>query len=74
VLHVGKESHIIRETIGALEEQLSPATFLRLARSAIVEPRSREGAAVRRPGEHVVILHDGKKLAMTRGLCRWRKS
>ncbi len=68
VLHVGKESHIIRETIGALEEQLSPDTFLRLSRSAIVNlDRVKELQSVA-PGEHVVILHDGKKLPMSRGL------
>ncbi len=68
VLHSGKESHIVRETLGSLEEQLPPATFLRISRSLIVQlDRIRELQSVA-PGEHVVLLHDGRKLAMTRGL------
>ena len=68
VLHVGKESHIVRETLGTLEEQLPPASFLRISRSVIVQlDRIRELQSVA-PGEHVVILQDGRKLPMTRGL------
>lgn len=68
ILHVGKESHILRETIGALEGRLAPELFLRLSRSAIVNlDRVKELQALG-AGEHVVILHDGRKLAMTRGL------
>ncbi len=68
VLHSGKESHIVRETLGALEEQLPPAAFLRISRSVIVQlDRIRELQSLA-PGEHVAILHDGRKLPMTRGL------
>jgi two-component system response regulator AlgR len=35
-LHVGKRSWLINHTIGKLEEQLDPAKFVRLHRSAIV--------------------------------------
>jgi two-component system, LytTR family, response regulator len=68
VLHTGKESHIVRETLGALEEQLPPASFLRISRSVIVQlDRIRELQSLA-PGEHVAILQDGRKLPMTRGL------
>ena len=68
VLHTGKESHIVRETLGTLEEQLSPDSFLRISRSVIVQfDRIRELQTLA-PGEHVVILTDGRKLPMTRGL------
>jgi two-component system LytT family response regulator len=68
VLHCGKDSHIVRETLGTLEEQLPPAAFLRISRSVIVQlDRIRELQSVS-PGEHVVLLQDGRKLSMTRGL------
>src|SRR5947207_1620628 len=35
-LHVGAESHLHRETMSALSEQLLPAKFLRISRSTIV--------------------------------------
>ena len=68
VLHVGKESHIIRETIGTLDGQLAPEMFLRISRSAIVNLDRVKELQSLGAGEHVVILHDGRKLAMTRGL------
>jgi two-component system LytT family response regulator len=67
VLHTGKESHIVRETLGSLEEQLPSKSFLRISRSVIVQlDRIRELQSLA-PGEHVAILTDGRKLAMTRG-------
>ncbi|MFM8358988.1 MAG: LytR/AlgR family response regulator transcription factor, partial [Verrucomicrobiota bacterium] len=67
VLHCGKENHVIRETMATLESQL-PAGFLRISRSVIVNlDRVRELQAMA-AGEHVVILRDGRSLAMTRGL------
>src|SRR5690606_11213964 len=36
VLHVGKETHIVRETMSALETQLAGGPFLRVSRSAIL--------------------------------------
>lgn len=67
VVHVGRTTHIVRETMSALEEQL-PAGFLRISRSAIVNlDRVRELQAMA-AGEHVVVLTDGRTLPMTRGL------
>jgi len=68
VLHAGTQNHIIRETLGALEEELPPDVFLRLSRSVIVNlTRVREIQAVA-PGEHVAILHTGQRLSITRSL------
>lgn len=65
---VGKESHILRETLNALEEQLNPDRFLRISRGAIVNlDRVRELQPLFK-GEHVVVLQGGRKLTMTRGL------
>src|SRR6185369_1111793 len=36
ILHSGKEQHIIRETISAMDARLAPAGFMRISRSVIV--------------------------------------
>lgn len=67
-VYVGKESHILRDTLSALETQLDPERFLRISRSAIVNlDRIRELQPMFK-GEHVVVLHNGRRLPMTRGL------
>jgi len=52
-LHVGKETHVFRETMNALETKLDPALFLRIHRSTIVNlNRRREvhrGSTARSP-------------------------
>jgi len=35
-LHIGKESHLLRETMSSLETRLDPRLFARIHRSAIV--------------------------------------
>ncbi len=66
-LHAGGRSCLIRETMGALEARLDPATFLRVHRSAIVNlDRVRE----LRPcagGDYRVALADGTELRLSRG-------
>lgn len=67
VVHVGKESHVLRDTLSGLEEQL-PGQFLRISRSVIVNLERVKELQSMTAGEHVVLLHDGKALSMTRGL------
>ena len=68
VLHAGKENHIVRETLGALEGRLDPRQFVRVSRSTLVNvERIKELQPLFR-GEHVVLLQDGKRLPMTRGV------
>jgi len=68
VLHAGTQNHIIRETLGALENELPHVAFLRLSRSAIVNlNRVKEIQAVA-PGERAAILVTGQRLAITRSL------
>lgn len=68
ILHTGKETHILRETMNALEAQLPSEAFLRVSRSAIVHLcRVKELQAVA-PGEHVAVLASGQRVAMTRSL------
>ena len=66
-LHVGPRTHLIRETMQQLERKLDPHRFIRIHRSAIVNV---ERVKVIQPyfrGGHVVVLHDGTKLIMSRG-------
>lgn len=65
---VGKESHILRETLNMLESQLDPEKFFRISRSAIVNLDRVKELQPMFKGEHVIVLHNGKRLAMTRGL------
>jgi two-component system LytT family response regulator len=68
VLHVGKDTHVLRETLGALEEKLDPKQFVRVSRSALVNMDQIKEFQPLFKGEHVVILRNGKQLPMTRGL------
>ncbi len=66
-IHVGKEAHLLRETMNALETRLDPARFLRIHRSTIVNiERIRELQPLFH-GDYVVILQDGTQLTLTRG-------
>ncbi len=67
-VNVGKESHILRETLNVLESQLDPEKFFRISRSAIVNLDRVKELQPMFKGEHVIVLHNGKRLAMTRGL------
>lgn len=67
ILHVAKANHMIRETMSALEEKL-PVHFLRLNRSAIVNLRRVKELYSSPSGDHAAILHDGQRLAITRGI------
>src|SRR5882724_1703178 len=69
-VNVGKESHILRETLNALETQLDPESFLRVSRSAIVNLDRVKELQPMFKGEHIIVLQNGKRLAMTRGLLR----
>jgi two-component system LytT family response regulator len=67
-VNIGKDCHILRETLSALESQLNPEHFLRVSRSAIVNLDQIKELQPMFKGEHVIILHNGKSIAMTRGL------
>jgi two-component system LytT family response regulator len=67
-VHVGSSSHILRETLCALETQLDPGHFLRISRSAIVNLDRVKELLPHFKGEHVVVLQNGNHLPMTRPL------
>ena len=61
----GKESHILRGTLSALEAQLDPKKFLRISRSAIVNLDHVKELLPMPKGEQAIVLHNGKHFAMT---------
>lgn len=68
LLHVGQETHLLRETMRSLEERLAPNQFQRISRSAIVNlDRIKEFQPMAK-GEYVITLTNGKQLSMTRGI------
>jgi two-component system LytT family response regulator len=68
LLHVGDKTHVIRETMTALEEKLDPRQFQRISRSAFVNLDRIQELQPMLKGEYVVILKTGKQLGMTRGI------
>jgi two-component system LytT family response regulator len=68
-LHVGKEDHLLRETLTSLEKKLDPKRFVRIHRSAIVNLACLRELQPAFHGDYVVILQDGTELALSRG-CR----
>ena len=60
-LHVGKRSWLINHTIGRLEEELDPAKFVRLHRSAIVRRDFVTGLRRDEGGRWWVRLADGEE-------------
>ena len=66
VLHAGKDRHIVRDTMAAMETRLGPAGFMRISRSAIVNlNRIGQLEPLVAPGEFCVILKSGARLNMT---------
>lgn len=68
LLHVRRETHLVRETMRALEEKLSPTCFQRISRSAIVNVSRIKELQPMGKGEYVVLLDNGTRLTMSRGI------
>jgi two-component system LytT family response regulator len=68
ILHIGKRTHILRETMNALESQLPGDIFCRVSRSAILNLRRVGELQLVAPGEHVAILNDGQRVGISRSL------
>jgi two-component system LytT family response regulator len=65
-LHVGAESHLLRETMGALEARLDPKQFLRISRSTIVNLERVKELQPMFHGDYTVILRNGTRLGLSR--------
>lgn len=61
-LHVGREKHLLRATMTALEEGLDPANFLRIHRSTIVRLDRIRHLRTGAHGEYLVVLEGGRQL------------
>jgi two-component system LytT family response regulator len=66
LLHVGKESHLIREPIGELETQLLDGGFLRIHRSTLVNVERIRELRQLLHGDYRVWLRDGTQLTLSR--------
>jgi len=66
-LHVGKQNHLLRETMKTLEGRLDPEKFARIHRSIIVNLDRIRRLESSFHGEYVVILADGVRLGSSRG-------
>jgi len=65
-LHVGKQSHLLREKLSVLETRLAPEKFVRISRSTIINvERLKELQSLFR-GAYAVILKDGTRLTLSR--------
>lgn len=65
VLHSGKEQHILRETISAMEARLAPAGFMRISRSVIVNLGCIREIQPVGSGRYSLLLKNGTRLDMT---------
>lgn len=60
------KTHLLRETMNHLEQQLDPAIFLRIHRSAIVHKDAVRELRTQTHGDGLVILHNGITLKISR--------
>ena len=65
-VHHRRGSHLVRETIGALESELNPTSFLRIHRSVIVHLGGIKELQPTPHGEYRVLMEDGTHLVLTR--------
>ena len=66
-VHTGKEAHLLRETMNAIEARLDQKMFLRIHRSRIVNMERVKELHPLFNGDYAVILRDGTKLMLSRG-------
>jgi two-component system LytT family response regulator len=65
-LHVGAETHLLRETMNAIEGRLAPDAFYRIHRSRIVNIDRVKELQPWFNGDYLVILRNGTKLTLSR--------
>lgn len=66
-LHVGNESHLVRETMNNIEKQLHPEKFVRIHRSTIINIERLKELQPWFNGEYKVILTTNTQVMMSRG-------
>lgn len=65
-LHVGSETHLIREKLSLIETRLDPKNFMRIHRSTIVNLDRIKSLHPLFNGDHIIILKNGRELNLSR--------
>ena len=65
-LHVGKETHLLRETLGRLEQRLPGEKFLRIHRGAMINVDRIKEIQPWFHGDYVVVLTTGARITSGR--------
>jgi len=68
VLCTQNGNYVLRETLHNLEIALPPTEFLRISRAIIINLERIKSIRSEMPGEHFIILQNGREFPMTRGL------
>ena len=66
-LHVGKETHLVRETMNEIEKKLETERFVRVHRSTIVNLDYVKEMKPLPSGEYDISMRDGTPLRLSRG-------
>jgi len=66
-LHVGKETHLVRETMNSFEKKLESRQFVRVHRSTIVNLDYVKEMKPLPSGEYDIMMRDGTPLRLSRG-------
>jgi two-component system, LytTR family, response regulator len=66
-LHVGKETHLVRETMNDIEKKLESDRFVRVHRSTIVNLDYVKEMQPLPSGEYDIAMRDGTQLRLSRG-------
>lgn len=66
-LHVGNTSHLLRETMNAIEGRLDPEKFFRIHRCRIVNMERIQELQPWLNGEYSILLRTGARLTLSRG-------
>lgn len=65
-LHVGKKSHLLRDSMSGMETKLNPRQFVRIHRSSIVNIEAIKELRPYFHGDYIVYLKDGTELRLSR--------
>lgn len=65
-LYAGRERFLLRQTMQGLGQKLDPAQFVRIHRTTIVNVHRVRNTRPASHGDHIVVLHDGTQLQMSR--------
>src|SRR5579862_1025886 len=64
-VHIGKTSHLVRETLTTLEGELDPRAFVRIHRSALVNISAINELRRGPGGRYTIVLRDGTSLGVS---------